>query len=90
MNNGTDVILPQTMEELEQRLDPKSFSRANRQYIIHIDAIQQVHNYFNGKLKINIMRNPGIEIIVSREKAAQLKKLVGLLSFHRKYSLSVQ
>ncbi|MBS1737937.1 MAG: response regulator transcription factor [Bacteroidetes bacterium] len=73
LNNGAMEILPQTMEELEQQLNPKSFFRANRQYIIHIDAVQQVHNYFNGKLKIALRNNPDAEIIVSREKAHLLK-----------------
>ncbi|MBE7176090.1 MAG: response regulator transcription factor [Mucilaginibacter polytrichastri] len=73
LGGGSDETVPQTMEELEQQLDPKSFFRANRQYIVHIDAIKQVHNYFNGKLKLAIRNNPEAEIIVSREKAGALK-----------------
>ncbi|MDQ6477203.1 LytTR family DNA-binding domain-containing protein [Dyadobacter sp. LHD-138] len=71
--NGTEETLTQTLEELDQQLDPKYFFRANRQYIVHIDAIKQVHNYFNGKLKIELAKNPEIEIIVSREKALSFK-----------------
>ena len=71
--NGTEEILPQTLEELEQQLDPKFFFRANRQFIIPIDAIKQIHNYFNGKLKIELKRSPEIEIIVSRDKALVIK-----------------
>jgi DNA-binding LytR/AlgR family response regulator len=73
LNDGSEEVLPQTMEELEQQVNPKSFFRANRQFIIHIEAIQQVHNYFNGKLKIQMRNNPDVEIIVSREKANSLK-----------------
>jgi DNA-binding LytR/AlgR family response regulator len=73
LHDGTEEILPQTMEELEQQLNPKFFFRANRQFIIHVDAIQQVHNYFNGKLKIAIKKNPDIEVVVSRDKANALK-----------------
>ncbi|HAK80609.1 MAG TPA: DNA-binding response regulator [Runella sp.] len=71
--NGAEDIVPQTLEELEQQLNPKLFFRANRQYIIGIDAIHQVHNYFNGKLKIDIKNSPDLEIIVSRDKAQLLK-----------------
>ena len=71
--NGSEEVVPHTLEELEQQLDPKLFFRANRQFIIHIDAIQQVHNHFNGKLKVDIKNNPETEIIVSREKAGFLK-----------------
>ncbi|WP_300661769.1 LytTR family DNA-binding domain-containing protein [Fluviicola sp.] len=70
---GSEEVVPHTLEELEQQLDSKLFFRANRQFIIHIDAIQQVHNHFNGKLKIDIKNNPETEIIVSREKAGLLK-----------------
>jgi len=70
---GTEEIVPQTLEELEQQLDPKLFFRANRQFIVYINAIQQIHNYFNGKLKIDIKNDPDVEIIVSREKANLLK-----------------
>lgn len=73
LSNGTEEIVPQTLEELEQQLDPKLFFRANRQFIISIDAIRQIHNYFNGKLKIDIKNNPETDIIVSREKANALK-----------------
>ncbi|MNJ85361.1 Sensory transduction protein LytR [compost metagenome] len=71
--NDSEEVVPHTLEELEQQLDPKLFFRANRQFIVHIDAIQQVHNHFNGKLKVDIKNNPETEIIVSREKAGLLK-----------------
>jgi len=71
--NGTEETIPQTMEELELQLNPKAFFRANRQFIVHIDAIQHVHNYFNGKLKIDISNNPDVELIISRDKAGMFK-----------------
>lgn len=74
LQNGLEETIFCTMEELEKQLDPKLFFRANRQYIIHIDSVQYVHNYFNGKLKILLKKNPELEIIVSRDKAMFLKK----------------
>ncbi|MDI9863579.1 LytTR family DNA-binding domain-containing protein [Flectobacillus sp. DC10W] len=74
LHNGTEEIIPLTMEELEEQLNPKDFFRANRQFIIHVDAIEQIHNYFNGKLKIDLKKSPeDMELIVSREKASLLK-----------------
>lgn len=77
LDNGKEEILPQTMDELELQVDPKLFFRANRQFIIHIDAIEQVHNYFNSKLKIVLKKNPNIEVVVSRDKAPILKTWMG-------------
>lgn len=73
LHSGAEEVVPQTLEELEQQLNPKFFFRANRQFIIHIDAIQHLHNYFNGKLKVEIKGNPEVEIVVSREKAQLVK-----------------
>ncbi len=73
LRGGEEEIVPQTMEELEQQLDPKLFFRANRQFIVHVDAIVRIHNYFNGKLKLEIKKNPTLEVVVSRDKAMLLK-----------------
>lgn len=69
LKDGSEETIPQTLEELEQQLNPKHFFRANRQYIVHIDAIERIHNYFNGKLKLDIKNSQNIEVLVSREKA---------------------
>lgn len=71
--NGNEEVLPQGMEELEQQLDPRYFFRANRQYIIHVNAIGQIFNSFNGKLKVVLKQSRETEIIISREKAHQFK-----------------
>lgn len=71
--NGSEETISLTMEELDSQLNPKFFFRASRQIIIHIDAIEQVHNYFNGKLKIDIKKNPEVELIVSRDRAGLFK-----------------
>lgn len=71
--NGEEEILSQSLEELEEQLDPKLFFRANRQFIVHFEAIARLHNYFNGKLKIELKKNAAVEIVVSREKASALK-----------------
>lgn len=73
LNTGSVENVPQTLEELEKQLDPKFFFRANRQFIIHIDAVKQIFNHFNGKLKLELRKQPEIEVVVSREKASAFK-----------------
>ncbi|MCT4222939.1 response regulator transcription factor [Elizabethkingia anophelis] len=77
LTDGTDEIIPHTMDELEQQLDPKLFFRANRQFIICINAVEHVYNYFNNKLKLTMRKNTDVEIIVSRDKAPLLKNWMG-------------
>jgi DNA-binding LytR/AlgR family response regulator len=64
-----------TLEEVEEMLDPKQFYRANRQYIINIDAIQSVKPIENSKLIIRLKEpNHKMEIDMSRLKSPEFKK----------------
>lgn len=74
LRNGTSTLVPFSMDELEMQLNPEVFFRANRQYIIHIDSIEHIGNYFNSRLLIRLKGYPDEKIIVSREKAASLKE----------------
>ncbi|MCK8491152.1 LytTR family DNA-binding domain-containing protein [Spirosoma sp. RP8] len=65
------------LDELEKMLDPTQFFRANRQYIVQINTIQQIHPYFNNKLKLVLKPAADDEVLVSRERAADFKKWMG-------------
>lgn len=72
--NGGLQLTNQTLEELEEQLDPNHFFRANRQYIINIKSIESIHNHFHGKLKVVIRNNSQHEILISKEKAPLFKQ----------------
>jgi DNA-binding LytR/AlgR family response regulator len=63
-----------TLEDIEELLDPKIFYRANRQSIIHINAIQSVKPHENQKLTVSLKAPLKMEMDVSREKAPAFKK----------------
>jgi DNA-binding LytR/AlgR family response regulator len=63
-----------SMEEIEELLDPQVFYRANRQSIVHIDAIQSVRPHENQKLTVQLKAPLKMEIDISREKAPAFKK----------------
>lgn len=71
---GKSEILEQTMDELEDELDPDVFFRANRQFIIHLDSVSMIQNDTNGKLRLILKEDRSVEVIVSREKAPLLKE----------------
>lgn len=58
-----------TIDQLEQSLDPKIFYKANRQFIIHRDIIQNIEHYFNRRLIIKTHCVTPEKIIVSRERS---------------------
>jgi len=65
------------LDELDNMLDPKLFTRANRKFIVHIDAVQQIHAYFNNKLKVILKPAIEEEVLISREKASEFKRWMG-------------
>ncbi len=74
--DGNQYILDKKLEDVEQELDPKTFFRVNRQFVVNREAVKSVKFYFNGKLILNT--NPSTEerIVVSRAKAGELKKWI--------------
>ncbi|KAF2337463.1 MAG: LytTR family DNA-binding domain-containing protein [Flavobacterium nitrogenifigens] len=74
LKSGVIISIPQTMEELEQELDPNIFFRANRQFFIRAESIKSIANYFNAKLKIQLKLDPEREVIISREKTPFFKQ----------------
>ncbi len=75
--NNHKYSLDYPLDELEAMLDPAHFFRANRQYIVHINTVQQVHPYFNNKLKLTLKPNADDEVLVSRERATDFKRWMG-------------
>ncbi|MBO0952884.1 LytR/AlgR family response regulator transcription factor [Fibrella forsythiae] len=69
--------LDYTLDELESMLDPALFFRANRQFMINVQSVQQIHPYFNSKLKLTLKPAAADEVLVSRERSADFKKWMG-------------
>ena len=57
-------------------LDPKLFFRANRQWIVHIDAVKGIKPMDNLKLVVTLQAPLNYSIDISREKAPGFKKWV--------------
>jgi DNA-binding LytR/AlgR family response regulator len=74
--NGEKYMIDfNTLDEVEELLDPHQFYRANRQFIINVDAVQTVKPVENSKLLVKLKEpNHKFEIDMSREKAPVFKK----------------
>jgi len=63
----------QSMEELEGKLDPAVFFRANRQTIVRIDEVKQIKTTYKG-LEVNL-KNPTLnKAEISKERSSQFKR----------------
>ena len=58
-----------TIDEIEELVNPKKFFRANRQTIIHIDQIDTYRKHDTGKVEVHLKCDKNVRADVSREKA---------------------
>ena len=63
-----------SLDEISELVDPALFYRANRQYLVHLNAIKGFRTDESGKVSLKIKNNKSDEIIISKEKAAEFKK----------------
>jgi two-component system LytT family response regulator len=74
--DGNKPLILKSLNSLEQRLDERVFFRANRKYIINLNAVQKIENWFNGGLMVEI--EGGVQIEISRRQASRLKEMMSL------------
>jgi two-component system, LytTR family, response regulator LytT len=70
-------LLENTLEQLENELDPKQFFRVSRKFIVHISAIKDIVVYTNSRLKIILPAYKEDEVIVSRERVNDFREWLG-------------
>ncbi len=63
-----------SLEAMESQLDPTLFFRANRQYILALNAIRQMFVHTKSRVKVQTDPPAPSQIIVSTEKSAQFKR----------------
>ncbi len=63
-----------SLDQLEEILDPFLFFRINRKYLVTVDAVIEIHAYFNSRLLLKIIPKPEEEVIVSRERVGKFKE----------------
>lgn len=69
-------LILKSLNALEERLDEKSFFRANRKHIINLRMIEKIEPYFNGGLLLDLKGGEKIE--VSRRQAVKFKEMMSL------------
>lgn len=71
--SGNSVTINQSLNDLEQQLNPDLFFRVNRQYMVNIDSIDKLANFFKYKMTISLHGFPDLRIVVSKDRVTQLK-----------------
>ncbi|WP_066225529.1 LytR/AlgR family response regulator transcription factor [Formosa haliotis] len=71
--NGRNYLLNTTLDQLENDLEPETFFRVNRKFIININAIGDMLNFTNSRLEIKLKSFRGDQVIVARERVKTFK-----------------
>jgi two-component system, LytTR family, response regulator len=67
-------LILRSLNSFEDKLDPEFFFRANRKFIINLDWIVKVENWFNGGLQVELKSGDKVEI--SRRQAIRFKEML--------------
>jgi two-component system, LytTR family, response regulator LytT len=67
-----------TLEELLDSLDPKTFWRAHRSYLVNINRIKEVVPWFKSSYQLRMDDKKQTEVPVSRAQTKRLRELFGL------------
>jgi DNA-binding LytR/AlgR family response regulator len=71
---GKKHMIDYTLDQIENMLDPVNYFRINRKIILHVEAIDKIHPYFNSRLKLELNPHTDLEVIVSRDRVSNFKK----------------
>jgi len=74
MHNKKQYSLDLSLDNLKEQLNPKDFYRINRQFLISLKSIANVHIFPKSRLKIEINPPTSEEIFVSIDKSADFKR----------------
>lgn len=69
-------LLPDSLQRLEQSLDPQQFIRIHRSTMVNVDAIREMRPHFNGEYLVVLVN--GVQVKLSRTYKDRLKHFSGL------------
>ena len=75
--DGQPISIDYSLDKLDTLLDPRKFFRVNRAFLLSLDAIQTVHTYSGGKLKVVLHPPARQDVLVSGERVADFKAWLG-------------
>ena len=71
-------VIDDVLDKIQNEVSSENFYRANRQFIVSKNAIENIAIYFNGRLIVNILPKPDEKIIVSKAKATDFKNWLSM------------
>jgi two-component system LytT family response regulator len=73
-----DLVIDQTIADLEERLNPVRFVRIHRGVIVNLDHVADLHTDFAGRMSVRLKDGARTSLTVSRERVRTLKERLGI------------
>ena len=73
-----NYVVDHTVADLEEKLDPRHFCRIHRSTLLNLEWVKEVDAWFAGRALVRLKDAKGTELQVARERAAELKKRLGV------------
>ena len=74
---GPRVDVEYSLDKLTELLDPARFFRVNRSLLVAREAIDTIHAFSGGKLKLDLLPPPRQEVFVSGDRVTPFKEWLG-------------
>jgi DNA-binding LytR/AlgR family response regulator len=75
--DGLNLPVDYSLDKLTQLLNPKQFFRISRQFLVSLPAIQTIHTFSAGKLKLDLLPRAKQEVFVSGDRMTEFKEWLG-------------
>ena len=69
-----NYVVDHTIQELEQKLDPRKFIRIHRATLLNVDYVHELHAWFAGRMMVRLKDEKRTELSVSRDRVRVLKE----------------
>ena len=73
-----DYIVDHTIQQLEEKVDPRKFVRIHRAILLNLDYVHELHTWFAGRMMVRLKDAKHTELTVSRDRVRGLKERLGV------------
>lgn len=71
---GKIYDLDYSLDQLQKMVNPEQFFRVNRNFLVHINCINEIISYSSSRLKLKLTSINSGDLIVSRDKVSEFKR----------------
>lgn len=75
--DGLSLPVDYSLDKLTQLLSPRRFFRISRQFLVSLPAIQTIHTFSAGKLKLDLLPKSRHDVFVSGDRMTEFKEWLG-------------